>query len=405
MRRIMIARARRLPALRRRQRRADRGGDHALRASSRCSRCAALAIAVVGHSCATGDYDVAEDIVNFLGLHGRCRQDRDRRGPDRAEQREGSDRRRPRRPHLGRQQLRGGRGERVRRRVARGGSAVARSRLVGLGWLAGCRRCSSRWAASSPPASPRFRCWLVPLVLAVGLFVNTVLWLWTSWVLPNRGAPRGECSCPARSFGAVGLEALKIAGGYVVPMPCRSRRRRVYGTIGTVFALLTWLWLLGPPRGVRDRGRDAHRRVAERRPRIRAVGARCANRRRPRACSAADRAAGRRGVARTPSRRARRGSRPNPVGRGHRAPAKRASTSSTRASRSARLATTSLCADAHALTRLSRGRLYQYDRTLRRTRVRPTRWRAPGGEPRASGTRSPRAGWRRARVPCGCRSS
>ncbi len=70
--------------------------------------------------------------------------------------------------------------------------------------------------------------------------MNTLLWLWTSWILPNRRAP-WRVLLPGALVGAVGLEALKIAGAYVVPRQV-AKSSAVYGTIGTVFALLAWLW-------------------------------------------------------------------------------------------------------------------------------------------------------------------
>jgi len=73
--------------------------------------------------------------------------------------------------------------------------------------------------------------------------VNTLLWLWTSWVLPNRRVALRPL-LPAAIFGAVGLEALKIAGAYVVPRFV-SKSSALYGTIGVVFALIAWLWLFG----------------------------------------------------------------------------------------------------------------------------------------------------------------
>jgi len=53
---------------------------------------------------------------------------------------------------------------------------------------------------------------VAPLVLAVSLAVNTLLWLWTSWLLPNRPAPPWRELLPGSITGAVGLEALKVAG-------------------------------------------------------------------------------------------------------------------------------------------------------------------------------------------------
>jgi membrane protein len=81
-------------------------------------------------------------------------------------------------------------------------------------------------------------------VLATSLAVDTLLWMWTSWILPNHVSPPWRELLPGAIVGAVGLEVLKIAGGYVVPLLV-ARSSAVYGTIGTVFALLAWLWVLG----------------------------------------------------------------------------------------------------------------------------------------------------------------
>ena len=99
--------------------------------------------------------------------------------------------------------------------------------------------------------------WLVPLVLVASVAVNTALWLWTSWVLPNRKAPLRP-RIPAAIFGAVGLEALKIAGVYIVPLLV-SKSSALYGTIGVVFAFDRVAVALRAPRGVRDDPRDDSR--------------------------------------------------------------------------------------------------------------------------------------------------
>jgi membrane protein len=115
-------------------------------------------------------------------------------------------------------------------------------RLKGLGWLIGA---AAMLAAGSVVTAglAALPAALTPLVVLVSLAVNTVLWLWTSWVLPNRRVP-WRALVPAAVFGAFGLELLKIAGGYVVPLLV-SRSSALYGTIGVVFALLAWLLVLG----------------------------------------------------------------------------------------------------------------------------------------------------------------
>jgi membrane protein len=122
-------------------------------------------------------------------------------------------------------------------------SRVTRARLVGLGWLAGggLLLAVGGLVTSLLTALPAL---VAPLVLALSLSINTVLWLWTSWILPNRVHPPWRGLLPGAIVGAVGLEALKIAGGYVVPLLV-AKSSALYGTIGTVFALIAWLWVLG----------------------------------------------------------------------------------------------------------------------------------------------------------------
>ena len=119
---------------------------------------------------------------------------------------------------------------------------VAMARLRGLGWLAGAGVLLSvaslvtAGLAALPGA-------LAPLVLVASVFVNLLVWLWTSWILPNRRVP-WRALLPAALVGAVGLEILKLVGGYVVPVLV-ARSSALYGTLGVVFALLTWLLVLG----------------------------------------------------------------------------------------------------------------------------------------------------------------
>jgi membrane protein len=115
-------------------------------------------------------------------------------------------------------------------------------RLKGLGWLVGAAAMLAVGSVVTAGLAP-LPTVLAPLVVLASLGVNTLLWLWTSWVLPNRRVP-WRALVPAAVFGAVGLELLKLAGGYVVPLLV-SRSSALYGTIGVVFALLAWLLVLG----------------------------------------------------------------------------------------------------------------------------------------------------------------
>lgn len=122
-------------------------------------------------------------------------------------------------------------------------SRGTRARLRGLGWLAGSGVLLTigSFVTAGFSALPIL---VAPLVLALSLFVNALLWLWTSWILPNRPAPPWRELLPGSIVGAIGLEALKVAGAYVVPLLV-TKSSALYGTIGVVFALIAWLWVLG----------------------------------------------------------------------------------------------------------------------------------------------------------------
>jgi membrane protein len=119
---------------------------------------------------------------------------------------------------------------------------VARERIRGLGWLAGAGvlLALGGLATAGIGALPGI---FVPLVIALSLVVDTLVWMWTSWILPNRRVP-WRALVPAAVVGAIGLEILKVIGGYVVPVLVQ-RSSALYGTLGVVFALLTWLLVLG----------------------------------------------------------------------------------------------------------------------------------------------------------------
>lgn len=82
-----------------------------------------------------------------------------------------------------------------------------------------------------------------PLVVVFSLAGNAALWMWTSWVLPNRAVAWRILVIPAL-LAATALELLKVAGAYVVPRFVASSSE-LYGTIGIVFAILLWLLVLG----------------------------------------------------------------------------------------------------------------------------------------------------------------
>jgi membrane protein len=84
---------------------------------------------------------------------------------------------------------------------------------------------------------------LPELALVGGFVVDTLLFLWTAWVLPTRRIP-WRAMLPAAIVGAVCIEVLKLVGALVIP-GIVSRSSALYGTIGAVFALLVWFLVLG----------------------------------------------------------------------------------------------------------------------------------------------------------------
>jgi membrane protein len=86
--------------------------------------------------------------------------------------------------------------------------------------------------------------WFAPLVLVTSLAGNAALWMWTSWVLPNRPFIDWRIILVPALLAAVAFEILKVVGTYVVPHYVSSSSE-LYGTIGVVFAILLWLLVLG----------------------------------------------------------------------------------------------------------------------------------------------------------------
>jgi membrane protein len=115
-------------------------------------------------------------------------------------------------------------------------------RFRGVVWLAGAAVAIAAGALATAAWS-LLPAVLGPLVLIVALATNTALFLWTSWYLPHRRVPL-RALLPAAVLGGVCLEALKLVGAYVVPRLVASSSE-IYGTIGVVFALLTWLLVIG----------------------------------------------------------------------------------------------------------------------------------------------------------------
>lgn len=115
-------------------------------------------------------------------------------------------------------------------------------RLRGLVWLAGFGLLGS----ISVMATTLWTRWstnLSWLVVIVTLTANGVLWIFTSWWLPNRTVSV-RAMLPAAAAGAAMLEALKIFGGIWVPRLV-GNASELWGAIGAVFALIAWILFFG----------------------------------------------------------------------------------------------------------------------------------------------------------------
>lgn len=115
-------------------------------------------------------------------------------------------------------------------------------RLIGLVWLAGALMIfvAAGFATSLWTSLPAV---FGPLVVVITVGANTVGFLWTSAVLPNRRVPL-RALVPAALAGGVSLEILKVVGGILVPRLV-ANSSELYGAIGAIFALLVWLLVLG----------------------------------------------------------------------------------------------------------------------------------------------------------------
>jgi membrane protein len=117
-----------------------------------------------------------------------------------------------------------------------------RDRLVGVVWIVGGGLLLI--ATIGLTILARFaEEWAEVVSLAGGLVPGTLLFWWTSRVLPNRDVGWRPLFVPA-VLGAVAFEILKYLGAFLVPLLV-TRSSALYGSLGVVFALLGWLLVLG----------------------------------------------------------------------------------------------------------------------------------------------------------------
>lgn len=116
-----------------------------------------------------------------------------------------------------------------------------KDKLSGLLWLGGATVIMT--LSFSLTAVITRAAWLAPLSVLLGVAANFAMWLWTLKALLNVVLP-WRALVPGALLGAVGLEILKLVGGIYVPR-LMAQTSGLYGSIGVVFAILTWLFFFG----------------------------------------------------------------------------------------------------------------------------------------------------------------
>jgi membrane protein len=116
-----------------------------------------------------------------------------------------------------------------------------RDKLRGLVWLGGAVALFlGSFALSALLAFvPRVAVLAVPLALVL----NVALWTWTLKQLTGFDIP-WRSHLAGALLGAIGFEVLKLVGAVYVPRAVASSSA-LYGSIGTVFATLAWLFFFG----------------------------------------------------------------------------------------------------------------------------------------------------------------
>jgi membrane protein len=114
------------------------------------------------------------------------------------------------------------------------------TKVVGLAWLVGAGALFLASLSLGPVAAELPGPAVIPTVI-LGLGLNIVLFLWMFRTLTHVSLP-WSAHLPGAIVGAIGLELLKLVGTVYVPRAVSSASA-LYGSLGTVFAILAWLAL------------------------------------------------------------------------------------------------------------------------------------------------------------------
>ena len=113
-----------------------------------------------------------------------------------------------------------------------------KAKLIDLGWLLGAGAAFFGSLALMGGARELPGPAVIPTVL-LGLAVDVVLFLWMFRALTNVAVPWTD-HLPGAIAGGVGLEIMKVIGGFYLPRAVSSSSA-LYGSLGVVFAILAWL--------------------------------------------------------------------------------------------------------------------------------------------------------------------
>lgn len=118
-----------------------------------------------------------------------------------------------------------------------------RDRATALVWLFGAGALGASLLGASGIVVRVLPGWATSFTLVLTATGYTLLFWWTFHFLSAAAVP-WRPHLPGAVLIAVGIEALTLAGAWVLPRSVESSSA-VYGSIGVVFAVLSWLFLFG----------------------------------------------------------------------------------------------------------------------------------------------------------------
>jgi membrane protein len=123
----------------------------------------------------------------------------------------------------------------------KGGAIV--DRVKALGWLVATGVMIAATTAGTALIVSVLPGWAAPFMVVATVAVN-ILMFWLTFVLLGHQKVGWRPLLPGAVFAGVGLQALTLAGAFIVPRSVASSSA-LYGSMGVVFAILAWLYFFG----------------------------------------------------------------------------------------------------------------------------------------------------------------